>query len=102
MFGDANDFESVRLLRDVVCSLGGETTFVRNLDQAKLPVLAIESEHGFGVHMEAQLSLLGSENISRIFQPGFGHADAYLSSDHEEWVEKPIAAWLDRQTQPSH
>lgn len=100
LFESANrlyDYFPLAALRDWHCSIAGlDDRFVANLGSFDAPVLAIGAGHGWGAYMEDQLGLLGSTDVSFLFQPDFGHVDHFWSEDHRSYIERPILRWLER------
>lgn len=89
-----NAYEPLALIRDYTCALGGERTFTGNLGSFTAPVFAVGAGHGFGPWMDDNLALLGTDDITRIFEPDFAHGDHYASPDHRKLLVDPIFAWL--------
>ena len=91
-----NSYEPMALIRDYTCALGGERTFTGNLGRFKAPVLAIQAGHGFGLWMEDNLEILGTDEdeITRSYVPEFAHGDHYASPEHRRHLEQPIYDWL--------
>lgn len=58
------------------------------------PVLAIQAGHGFGLWMNDNLELLGSDDISTDVRIDFAHGDHYASPRHRSLLEQPIYDWL--------
>ena len=84
-------------VRDISCSLAGvETAYTANLGSYTGSVLAIGGGRAFGAYMDHQLSLFGSTDVTFLLTPEFGHIDHFMTPDHREYVEKPIAEWLKR------
>jgi len=94
LIGQFNAYEPMALIRDYTCALAGERTFTRNLGRFKAPVLAIQAGHGFGLWMNDNLEILGSDEISTEVQIDFAHGDHYASPEHRTFLEQPIYQWL--------
>jgi hypothetical protein len=90
------DYTSVRKMRDVSCSLGGDDEFVSNLDAYHKPVLMLKSGRGFGPWMDAQVDLMGthSSKIEDHFTADYGHVDLYMDPDHADLVEDVVVDWV--------
>jgi pimeloyl-ACP methyl ester carboxylesterase len=89
-----NDVESLPVLRDLTCSTAGERTYTFNLPNFHDPILAIGGELGFGNYMRDTVDLTGSRRVRMEVDPGFGHLDAYLTSDYEKYTVDRILDWL--------
>ena len=93
-----NNYEPLALIRDYTCALGGERTFTSNLESFTAPVYVVATGHGFGAWMGDQVEILGSTDITRTFNPDFGHGDHYTSPEHRQILEGPIFSWLKQVT----
>lgn len=82
-------------IRDTTCGLAGERTYTSNLSRFKQPVLAIQASDGFGVLGDDTLDLLGSNDITRVVDEGYGHVDALASPNHEMLLEQRIINWAE-------
>lgn len=92
-----NSYVPNALVRDISCSLAGlDSTHVANLGSFHGAVLAIGGGHGFGAFMPYQLSLFGSDDVTFLLEPDFGHIDHFMTEDHRSYVERPIFDWLRR------
>jgi pimeloyl-ACP methyl ester carboxylesterase len=89
-----NAYEPMALIRDYTCALGGERTFTRHLGRFKAPVLAIQAGRGFGLWMDDNLGILGSDEISTDVSIDYAHGDHYASPDHRKFLEGTIYRWL--------
>jgi hypothetical protein len=95
--GQFNAYSPNALVRDISCSLAGsETAYVSNLGSFTGSVLAIGGGRGFGAYMDYQLSLFGSDDVTFLLEPGFGHIDHFMTRRHRQYVERPIFAWAER------
>lgn len=95
--GLSHDVAAIRVLRDVICGLAGETTFTANLANYKKPVLLIRAGRGFGDMMAAIPSLVGSSSIKQYVYPAHGHIDVFSSASHKQLMERKLTRWLRRQ-----
>lgn len=91
-----NNYEPLALIRDYTCALAGERTFTGNLESFTAPVYVLGAGRGFGAWMGDQVDLLGSTDVTRVYNPDFGHGDAYTSPDHKQILEAPLFTWLKR------
>ncbi|MFN7963945.1 MAG: hypothetical protein U0002_21965 [Thermoanaerobaculia bacterium] len=89
-----NDYSATRTIRDVSCSLAGESTFTGNLGAFTGPVYLLEGGLASVNEMEAQADLLGSSRITRNFIPEFGHADHWFARAHRRVLEADVLRWL--------
>jgi pimeloyl-ACP methyl ester carboxylesterase len=90
-----NDYDPNAVFRDYYCSLAGvETAYVRDLGNFHGPVLGVVAGHGFGVHMEENLALLGSKDVEIVREPEFGHVDFLMHRNHKLHWEQPVRDWL--------
>jgi pimeloyl-ACP methyl ester carboxylesterase len=90
-----NDLDSLVIIRDAACEIAGNTqVFTDDLGQMTAPVLAIESELGFGPYMGDNLALFGSASVEELFYPAFGHFDHLTNPDRKEVLDKPVRRWL--------
>lgn len=95
--GHFNAYSPTALVRDISCSLAGsETAYVANLGSFTGSVLAIGGGRGFGAYMGYQLSLFGTDDVTFLLEPDFGHIDHFMTPRHREYVERPIFAWAER------
>jgi len=91
-----NQYEALALVRDYTCALAGERTFTRRLPRFKAPVYVIGSGHAFGAWMGDNVALLGSTDVTRRYNPAFGHGDLFAHPDHVRLLEQPLYRWLKR------
>jgi pimeloyl-ACP methyl ester carboxylesterase len=91
-----NAYDPLALVRDYTCALAGERTFTRNLPKFTAPVYVIGSGHAFGAWMGDNIDLLGSTDITRVYNPAFGHGDLFATPDHRRMLERPLLEWLVR------
>lgn len=90
-----NDLDSLVMFRDAACDIAdGTRQFTGNLGQMKAPVLAIESEIGFGPYMGETLALFGSTSVKELFYPDFGHFDHLTNVNRKKVLDKPVRDWL--------
>ncbi len=90
-----NAYEPMALIRDYTCALGGERTFTGNLGRFKAPVLAIQAGRGFGLWMNDNLELLGSDDdVSTEVWIDLAHGDLYASREHLSSILQRIYGWL--------
>jgi len=95
--GHFNGYSPNALVRDVSCSLAGiETSYVSNLGSFTGPVLAIGGGRGFGAFMGDQLARFGTDDVTFLLEPDFGHIDHFMTERHRQYVERPIFAWAER------
>ena len=97
ILGTFMDYTSVRKLRDLNCSLGGEDDFVSNLGEYDNPVLLLESGRGFGPWMGDQVDLMGTApgDVTVYFEDDYGHVDLYMDPNHADLVENRIIDWIE-------
>jgi hypothetical protein len=93
---DLNNVESLPILRDAQCGFAGDRTFTGNLANWFGPVLALEMGLGFGTYMHDTLDLMSSSDVTIYSVPEFGHLDAYTIANHDDYVARPLLAWLAR------
>jgi pimeloyl-ACP methyl ester carboxylesterase len=91
-----NHYEALALVRDYTCALAGERTFTNRLSRFRAPVYTIGSGHAFGAWMGDNIELLGSTDITRRYNPTFGHGDLFAHPDHVRLLEQPLLRWLKR------
>jgi pimeloyl-ACP methyl ester carboxylesterase len=91
-----NHYEALALVRDYTCALAGERTFTDHLPRFRAPVYEIGSGHAFGAWMGDNIELLGSTDITRRYNPTFGHGDLFAHPDHVRLLEQPLLRWLKR------
>jgi hypothetical protein len=90
-----NNYSPTALVRDISCSLAGlETAYVDHLGDFTGAVLAIGGGLGFGPYMGDTLDLLGSDDVTFLLTPGFGHIDHFMTPNHRDYVERPLVDWL--------
>jgi hypothetical protein len=92
---DFVDYTSIRLLRDIHCSLAGQDdTWTRNLSQFQGKIWVEASGLGFGQSNQdtAALATHASKTIVNFAQ--FGHVDAVFFRLHRLTYELPVLAWL--------
>jgi len=95
--GHFNGYSPNALVRDVSCSLAGsETSYVSNLGSFTGAVLAIGGGRGFGAFMGDQLARFGTDDVTFLLEPDFGHIDHFMTERHREYVERPIFRWVER------
>jgi pimeloyl-ACP methyl ester carboxylesterase len=88
------DYMAIRTIRDLNCSLAGETTFSNNLGSFDGPVLMIAGGRGFGPEMLETRGLLTNAEVTLEYNADYGHVDHVFSARHTQEVEHPILAWL--------
>lgn len=92
-----NSYVPNRLVRDISCALAGvDATHVANLGGFDGAVLAIGAGRGFGPYLPYQLSLFGSDDVTFLLEPEFGHIDHFMTEHHRTYVERPIFDWAER------
>ncbi|HEY8022564.1 MAG TPA: hypothetical protein VIH93_15770 [Thermoanaerobaculia bacterium] len=91
-----NDYYDNRSIRDLSCSLAGERTFTSHLAAFRQPVYFLGGGLGFLALEDDLATLLGSTDVTRNFNPLFGHADHWFSADHRQILEGDILRWLQR------
>jgi pimeloyl-ACP methyl ester carboxylesterase len=88
------DYLALRTVRDLDCSMAGETTFTSNLARFRGPVFVNAGGHGFGQTMLDTLTLMPHARATVNFVESFGHMDHYFAVDHRQLMEEPILDWL--------
>lgn len=93
LFGDYFD---TRTIRDITCSLAGERTFTGNLTAFDGPVLLVGGGLSYAAQNGDLAGILGTDGdeITRLEEPGFGHADHWFNGRHRRFVELPLLLWL--------
>lgn len=92
---DLCDYLPAKVVSDIVCSIGGlDDQYIANLGSFTGPVLAIGGGRGYGPYMQHQLDLFGSQDVTFLFEPGFGLFDHFGVEDHVQYLERPIRGWL--------
>lgn len=95
--GHFNGYSPNAVVRDISCSLAGvETAYVSNLGSFDGSVLAIGGGRGFGAYMDDQLDRFGTDDVTFLLEPEFGHIDHFMTPKHREYVERPIFRWAER------
>ena len=89
-----NDVEGVPAFRDGVCAFAGDRTFTANLANYRGPIFAIQEGLAFGGYMAETLALTGSNDITIVDNPAFGHFDSHVNADQVNRVQTPILNWL--------
>ncbi len=90
-------YTSIRMMRDIDCSLAGDRTYTSNLGAFRRPVLMVGGGHGFGPGMLDTAGLLTHANVTIHYEPDHGHMDHFFNADHRAVLEEPILEWLDEQ-----
>jgi len=88
------DYVDNRTLRDINCSLAGETTFTDGLGAFDGPALLVGGEFGFGELDAETAALLGAADVSHSFLPGYGHGDLWFVISHRAVLESEVLSWL--------
>jgi pimeloyl-ACP methyl ester carboxylesterase len=89
-----SDYLALRTVRDVSCSLAGDTTFIDSIASFQGSTFVLGGGHGFGPMMIDFLSLMPeAEETTNLVGP-FGHMDHYFNANHREMMEKPLLKWL--------
>jgi Serine aminopeptidase, S33 len=91
-----SDYYDNREVSDTICSLAGDRTFTANLGAFTAPVYLMGGGQAF---LEQQVELthvLGSRDVTRNFQPEFGHADHWFSASHRQLLDSDLLRWLER------
>jgi pimeloyl-ACP methyl ester carboxylesterase len=89
-----SDYLALRTVRDLSCSLAGDTTFIHDISSFQGPLFVLGGGHGFGPMMIDALSLMPeAEATTSVVQP-FGHMDHYFNANHRDLMEKPLLEWL--------
>lgn len=92
-----NSYSPLAVIKNVSCGLAGvETQHVANLGAFTGSVLGIGGGRGFGPYMQYHLDLTGSNDVTLLLTPEFGHIDHFMTPHHREVVERPILEWLRR------
>ncbi|HLK36502.1 MAG TPA: hypothetical protein VKU41_07085 [Polyangiaceae bacterium] len=89
-----NFYAANAIVRDFACSLGGDETFVANLNQYTRPILALEDGKGLGSLADSTIALTGSKDVDKIVYANFGHSDLTETPLHAAVLEAPTIAWL--------
>lgn len=91
-----NHYSPLVLVRDISCTLAGlDATHIANLANYHGRVIGIGGGRGFGPYMPDTLDLMGTNDVTFLLTPEFGHIDHFMTPDHREYVEKPILRWLE-------
>jgi pimeloyl-ACP methyl ester carboxylesterase len=90
------DYTAIAMLRDLNCSLAGDTTFTGNLQNFTGPVLMFAAGNGFGTGMLDTANLMTSANVTLNYNELYGHVDYVFSIDHLLELERPILSWLQK------
>lgn len=88
------DYVPLKSLRDLNCSLAGDTTFTNNLGSFSGPVIMFAGGHGFGSAMFSTAQLMTSANVTINFKAEYGHVDYMFANKHAQDLEHPILSWL--------
>jgi pimeloyl-ACP methyl ester carboxylesterase len=89
-----SDYMSIRMVRDIDCSLAGDTTWTAALSHFHGPVFVNAGGHGFGPALLDTVALMKNARPTINFVEPFGHMDHYFAFDHRQLTEKPILLWL--------
>lgn len=89
-----SDYVALRTIRDVNCSLAGETTFTSNLGAYRGAVYVNAGGHGFGQAMLDTVALMSKAHATVNFIQPYGHMDYFFNADHRKVLEQPILEWL--------
>lgn len=93
--GSFNFYAANAAIRDIVCSIAGDPTFVGDLASYTGPVLAFEAGLGFGPLMHETIALTGSTQVRIESDPGFGHVDLPTSPSRKQLFDQKILAWIE-------
>jgi len=88
------DYMSIRMLRDIDCSLAGDATFTGALSGFHGPVFVNAGGHGFGPALLDTVALMTNATPTINFVEPFGHMDHYFAVHHRQLTEEPVARWL--------
>ncbi len=91
------DYVAARTVRDVSCSLAGETTYTNNLDSFTGPVLMLAGGRGFGPEILDTKALMTNASVTLDYKEDYGHVDHVFSTKHMQEVEHPILSWFMRE-----
>lgn len=90
-------YTSIRMMRDIDCSLAGDRKYSNNLSAFHGPVFMAGGGHGFGPGMLDTALLLTNANVSVHYEAEYGHMDHFFNAEHRDVLEEPILEWLDEQ-----
>lgn len=88
------DYTDLRSLRDISCSIAGDTTFTDELSAFVEPVYLLTAELGFGPFGDDLAGLFTAAPVTRNELPAFGHADPWFSGNHRQVLESDLLRWL--------
>jgi pimeloyl-ACP methyl ester carboxylesterase len=89
------DYTSIRLLRDIHCSLAGvDDTWTHNLSAFQGKIWVSSAGRGFGQSNQDTAALATQANKTIVSYAQFGHVDAVYFHLHRLTYELPVLAWL--------
>lgn len=91
-----SDYVALRTVRDINCSLAGETTFTGNLHKFKGDVFAAAGGHGFGTSVLDTVERMPKAKTTVHFAGDYGHMDYFFNADQRKVLLNPILHWLDK------
>lgn len=90
-----SDYMSIRMIRDIDCSLAGDRTFTSRLGDFHGPVFVNAGGHGFGPGMLDTVALMTNAQPTVNYVEPFGHMDHFFAADHQRVNEGAIFEWLE-------
>jgi pimeloyl-ACP methyl ester carboxylesterase len=88
------DYAALRTIRDVNCSLAGDTTFTGNLHKFHGELFVNAGGHGFGPAMLDTVALMPGARAKTNYVAQLGHVDHFFAVNHVELTEQPLLRWL--------